>query len=266
MKQNIKTNKMSETTNENVVEKVFNVTSKEILKNTTKNKTKKNLSELVNDFINKNDTNVLTPLYNRYAYGLKKYAWNFFKDNTMADEMVLLSFEKAWENKDKFDPNKAQFSTWLYTICKNICLGEIYGTKKQNIINADLSEVYDSKIFGDDSHCETNSNYTIPNENFIINKDNEIEILTKDEIIQKFYDVSLGEINKLDERTNIILKEKLLNNKKIKEISEEQNLNMSTVKNILYKGKEDIKNILIEKHNDLYNMYLEAVGTTELFF
>ena len=57
-----------------------------------------------------------------------------------------------------------------------------------------------------------------------------------------------------------------MNNKKIKEISEEQNLNMSTVKNILYKGKEDIKNILIEKHNDLYNMYLEAVGTTELFF
>ena len=42
------------------------------------------------------------------------------------------------------------------------------------------------------------------------------------------------------------------------EIGEELHMNESTVKNYLYKGKEDLTQIMKKKHKGLYEMYLDS--------
>ena len=241
------------------INSIFNVDAKKIIKNSKLKKEKKTIEELVNSFIKSNDKNALTPLYSKYCFGLKMYALKFVKDPYKADEMVLTAFEKAWANKDKFNPEKAKFCTWLYTICKNICLADLYEKKRENIIPTDIHDLFNLS----EDNVNSNEKAESAKDQFIVNKENEIEMLSKDMVIKKFYDVSLGEINKLDDRTSTILTEKLINNKKIKDISIKYNYNMSTVKNLLYKGKEKIKESLIKNHNDLYNMYLDAISDTK---
>lgn len=222
--------------------------------NKSMKKKKMSIKEMEELFVNSNDRHALTPLFERYYYGVKRYAYNFVKDNDKAAEMAILSFERAWDNKEKYNIEKAHFCTWLYTICKNICLYEINQKMKSGIIDNDINDIYDSKMY-EDAAVATQEN---PNDQFIVEND-KVNIVSRDEIIKRFYDVSLGEINNLDTRSTLIMKEKLIKNKKLVEIAEEQKLNLSTVKNILYKGEKLIKELVQQKYKDLYDMYVEVI-------
>ena len=82
--------------------------------------------------------------------------------------------------------------------------------------------------------------------------------MTGDDILQKMYDTSIAEIRNIGGPAGTILEMKLVNDMKIREIGVALNMNESTVKNYLYKGKEDLANIMKTNHRDLYEMYLEA--------
>lgn len=209
--------------------------------------------EMVHIFMNSNDHNTIAPLYNRYYYGLKKYVFGIIKDFEMADDVVVETFEKVWTSKHMFDAEKAQFSTWIYTIAKNICLGILYKKGKTNIVDNDISDLYDCTTFEFDGICEK------AKDQFLV-KENSVQVLSSEDIIKQLSDCSIREIKKLDDRTASILEDKLLNNKKIKDISEEYNMNMSTVKDILYKGKRILKEIMITKYKGLYEMYMDVIG------
>ena len=47
---------------------------------------------------------------------------------------------------------------------------------------------------------------------------------------------------------------KLVDDMKIREIADQLNMNESTVKNYLYKGKETLETIMKTKHKGLYEM------------
>ena len=42
-----------------------------------------------------------------------------------AEELSQETFLRAWKNLDHFDPHMAQFSTWLFTIARNLALNEL---------------------------------------------------------------------------------------------------------------------------------------------
>lgn len=226
------------------------------IKNINKENKKKKMTirEMEELFVNSDDRHALTPLFERYYYGVKRYAYNFVKDNDKAAEMAILSFERAWDNRAKYNIDKAHFCTWLYTICKNICLYEINQKMREGIIDNDINDIYDSKMYEDAAIASQED----PKDQFVV-EENNVNIVSRDEIIKRFYDVSLGEINNLDKRSAMIMKEKLIKNKKLVEIAEEQSLNLSTVKNILYKGERLIKELVQNKYSDLYDMYVEVV-------
>ena len=66
------------------------------------------------------------------------------------------------------------------------------------------------------------------------------------------------EIDKLGGNYTKILRMKLVDDMKIREIADELGMNESTVKNYLYKGKMTVEEIMKTKHKGLYEMYLEA--------
>lgn len=235
---------------EDQIDELF--TKKEVQVDTQKQKQMSIDNSLVIQFVENPSHENFNKLWERFYFGVKGHAYKFMRDWDLADDMACQTFTRAWEFKDKYDFSKAKFSTWLYTICRNLCLGEINRKKKKdNYIPNDISEVYDSAMLSSSIAASTDSTQYIVEHGDIVANSNE-------EIVARMYDASINAINHLGGAYTQILTMKLINDMKIREIADELGMNESTVKNYLYKGKEAIADELKKNHPELYEMYLES--------
>lgn len=208
-------------------------------------------NELVLQFIMNPTHDNFNKLWTRFYFGVKGHAYKFMHDWDLADDMACQTFTRAWEFKDKYDYTKAKFSTWLYTICRNLCLGELNRKKKDNYIPQDISDIFDSAMLPASAAASTDSTQYIVEKGEIVANDN-------NDIIARTYNASLMEIDNLGGTYAKILRMKLIDDMKIREIADELDMNESTVKNYLYKGKEAIAEAIKKNHGNLYDMYLDA--------
>jgi RNA polymerase sigma-70 factor (ECF subfamily) len=58
-------------------------------------------------------------LFDRYAPRVRFFAMKMGADGAAADEVVQEAMLAVWRKADTFDPSKASFSTWLYTVARN---------------------------------------------------------------------------------------------------------------------------------------------------
>jgi DNA-directed RNA polymerase specialized sigma24 family protein len=122
--------------------------------------------------------------------------------------------------------------------------------------------LYDSTVLS--AACKAS---VLNNQQFVY-KGNNLSVMTHEDLIQTLYNIIKDEMDKLGGNYARILHMKLLDNMKIREISKELDINESTIKNYLYKGKEMLNTIMKNEHRSLYNMYLEScqsVDETNLF-
>ena len=213
--------------------------------------------KIVSDFLaNRSDQNWKV-LQEFFWYGIKQFAEKYIEDPDDAYDMVIETFINAHQNIDKYDPNKAKFSTWLWTICRNNCLGFNKRKARINIIANDISEIYDSEL-EKASYRQNNSEF----ENGIFNG-SEFTSKSFSEIIKSLYDVSVSEMDGISGIGGQILHMKLVDNMKIREIAVELSMNESTVKNYLYRGKENLKRILSINHKDLVDTYKDMNNASD---
>ncbi|WQJ51690.1 MAG: RNA polymerase sigma factor [Hatfieldvirus porci] len=206
---------------------------------------------LVKAFVDNPTHENFNKLWERFYFGVKGHSYKFMHDWDLAADMACQTFTRAWEFRDRYDMEKAKFSTWLYTICRNLCLGELNRKKKNNIVPNDISDMFDSAMLNSSVAMSTDSTqYTMEGGSLTAN--------SVDDLAVKMYDTSLMEIDKLGGNYTKILRMKLVDDMKIREIADELGMNESTVKNYLYKGKITVEEIMKTKHKGLYEMYLEA--------
>ena len=206
---------------------------------------------LVKAFVDNPTHENFNKLWERFYFGVKGHSYKFMHDWDLAADMACQTFTRAWEFRDRYDMGKAKFSTWLYTICRNLCLGELNRKKKDNIVPNDISDMFDSAMLNSSVAMSTDSTqYTMEGGSLTAN--------SVDDLAVKMYDTSLMEIDKLGGNYTKILRMKLVDDMKIREIADELGMNESTVKNYLYKGKMTVEEIMKTKHKGLYEMYLEA--------
>lgn len=206
---------------------------------------------LVKAFVDNPTHETFNKLWERFYFGVKGHSYKFMHDWDLAADMACQTFTRAWEFRDRYDMEKAKFSTWLYTICRNLCLGELNRKKKNNIVPNDISDMFDSAMLNSSVAMSTDSTqYTMEGGSLTAN--------SVDDLAVKMYDTSLMEIDKLGGNYTKILRMKLVDDMKIREIADELGMNESTVKNYLYKGKMTVEEIMKTKHKGLYEMYLEA--------
>lgn len=60
-------------------------------------------------------------LYQRFATGLYRLCYSLVLDRQDAEDVVQESFVYAFKNLRRFDPQRASFKTWLYTIAVSRC-------------------------------------------------------------------------------------------------------------------------------------------------
>ena len=215
---------------------------------------------LVADFLATKSEKTWTALQEFFWYGIKQYAFGFVKNNEDAYDMTIETFINAFNKIDSYDPNVAKFSTWLWTICRNNCLGFIKNQTKLNIVDNDIADIYDSEIINrSQSYIQNISEF----ENGVFNGS---EFTSSDfsDVTKELYDVSVAEMSHIPGIGGKILHMKLVDGKKIREIADELSMNESTVKNYLYRGKENLKRILSINHKDLVDTYVDMNGALDL--
>lgn len=62
----------------------------------------------------------LEQIISTYKGALYGYIYRFVNDASEAEDILSLTFVKAWNGRDRYEP-RARFQTWLYTIAGNLC-------------------------------------------------------------------------------------------------------------------------------------------------
>jgi len=72
-------------------------------------------------------------LVQRYETRLRSFVTGLVGSPDVANETAQIAFVKAYRALPKFDPSKAAFSTWLFTIARNTALNELARQKVRNV-------------------------------------------------------------------------------------------------------------------------------------
>jgi RNA polymerase sigma-70 factor (ECF subfamily) len=84
--------------------------------------------------------NDFTFFYKKYYPKLIYYTSKMCGDSQKAEDVTTESFMTAFEKIDKYEKDKAQFSTWLFTIARNIMLQDIKSKKKTISLDVELDD------------------------------------------------------------------------------------------------------------------------------
>jgi len=79
-------------------------------------------------------------LYKKYYPKLIYFTSKMCNDSQTAEDISTDSFMTAFEKIDKYDKEKAQFSTWLFTIAKNLALQSIKNSKKSISLDVEYDD------------------------------------------------------------------------------------------------------------------------------
>jgi RNA polymerase sigma-70 factor, ECF subfamily len=195
-------------------------------------------------FIEKRDDNTFRTLINRLKPGLISYTYKFVNDMDLCKEIISKTFIAVWEKLDQYNP-KYNFSTWVYAIAKNESLGQLR-TKKRNLSHEKLTE----------NHSKVLKSYSP-----IVTMDIEVIGPSGDELTHALYDKTIEEIEELQEPYRTVMIEREVNQKRLQDIAEDLDWNLSTVKTRLRKARKDIAKSIQEKHPDLLEAYYEEEDT-----
>lgn len=217
----------------------------------SKSKTKKSINQIADEVVtaylcNKSDVNWKN-LQEFFWYGIRQFAFKYVKNLDDAYDMTIETFINAHNKIDTYDPSKAKFSTWLWIICRNNCLGFLREQSKKNIVDNDISDIYDSALLASATPMDSD------NTNYIVHG----TALDDEDPVKNLYDISLNEMKNIGGIAQQILEMKLVKGMKIREIADELNMNESTVKNYLYKSKTNLAKIIQVNHKDSYEAYID---------
>lgn len=149
---------------------------------------------------------------------LKIYIWGFCKNSLDTEEALQWSLKKIFKNIKQYTSVKAKFTTWMHRIAHNETLFYLYMKNKNS--HTSLENFYSPIKIIDDYDT----------------------VLDKHVTIEELYSLTLNNILSMDDELmkNIAI-DKLLKNRKVKQIANDYSINENTVKTKLRKIRADLK-------------------------
>jgi RNA polymerase sigma-70 factor (ECF subfamily) len=172
--------------------------------------------------------------FNKYREKLKWYLMKICSDEVESEEVADEAFVKAFFEIEKYDMEKSQFSTWLFTIARNIMIHKLKSDSRFESIEKD----HDGATIGDFLITDDNSD----------NEERELIIAKKTELIK-------NEIANLPEKYANVLIMREIDGLCYEDISQYLELNLNTVKSQIRQGRAMLVKKLEPKFKDLEKMY-----------
>ncbi|MDR2382427.1 MAG: sigma-70 family RNA polymerase sigma factor [Prevotellaceae bacterium] len=169
----------------------------------------------------KNDQKAYSRLLSRYRYNIFYYILRMVGNKTYANDLTQETFDKAFQNLDKYNEQYA-FSTWLYKIAEN-CTIDFARKRKLNSLHINYNSDEESSI----------------NENILYSG----TLNPEENMIQQQEEARLMKhIESMKPKYRKLIELRYLKEYAYREIAEELNLPLGTVKSQLLRAK----NILAE--------------------
>lgn len=164
-----------------------------------------------------------TAFYSNYYPKLIYFTSKICNDPQRAEDISTDSFMIALDKIESYEKDRAQFSTWLFTIAKNLSLQEIKNSKKS--VSLDVQYDNDGTTMKD----------------FISYDDDDTELIH--DITQKKAQIMKKYIDQLKEPYRTVIEMREIKRMSYKDIAEKLDRNLSTVKSQIRNGRH----ILISK-------------------
>jgi len=157
-----------------------------------------------------------TFFYKKYYPKLIYYTAKMCGDQQKAEDVTTESFLTAFEKIDKYEKEKAQFSTWLFTIARNILLQDIKVSKKSVSIDIEIDEEGTTlKDFIQEEPSENN----------------------RHDLTDRKADIMKKHISNLKEPYRKVIEMREIKKMAYKDIADELGKNLSTIKSQIRNGR-----------------------------
>ena len=174
-------------------------------------------------------------LYKKYYPKLIYYTSKMCNDPQKTEDIATDSFMTAFEKIEKYDDEKAQFSTWLFTIAKNLALQAIKNDKK----SVSLDVEYDDE--------GTTMKDFIPQD-----FQNEIEVFESNDLKAE---IMKEHISQLKEPYRSVIEMREIKKMSYKDISDVLGKNLSTIKSQIRNGRAILINETKGEFKEIDEMY-----------
>lgn len=175
-----------------------------------------NFAEKEKIFIEKTGKN-FDFFYKKYYPKLIYFTKNICNDTQKAEDISIDSFLTAINKIDMYDIEKSQFSTWLFTIAKNLALQEKKASGKSISMDVEIDEEGTTmKDFIQEDESEDESKY---------------------EAMSLKAQVMIDAIGKLKEPYRKVIEMREIKKMQYKDISDQLGRNLSTIKSQIRNGR-----------------------------
>lgn len=155
-------------------------------------------------------------LYEKYYPKLIYFTSKMVNDLQKAEDISTDSFLVAFNKIEKYEKEKSQFSTWLFTIAKNLALQSIKTDKKTMSLDVEFDD--EGTTMKDFIQEEEGDSFMY-------------------EVHAKKADIMMNHISKLKNPYKKVIEMREIHRMSYKDISDELNLNLSTVKSQIRNGR-----------------------------
>ena len=174
-------------------------------------------------------------LYKKYYPKLIYFTNKMCNDPQKAEDISTDSFMIAFEKIEKYEKEKSQFSTWLFTIAKNLVLQDIKNEKKTVSLDIELDEEGTTmKDFIPDEEGDENMH----------------------ELSSKKADIMKKHISNLKNPYKKVIEMREIKRMAYKDIADELRLNLSTVKSQIRNGRAILIRDTKKEFDELDEMYM----------
>jgi RNA polymerase sigma-70 factor (ECF subfamily) len=172
--------------------------------------------------VKKGDAQAFEELVEKYKQPILNFVYRTLRDSSDVEDIAQNVFVQVFKSADRYRV-EARFSTWLYTIARNLCLNEIRRRSRHPAESLDAAENPEDDFTS--RQFEDRKNTSAP------------DLLLRDELTRKVEEAleSLPE----NQRTAILLfKEKEMS---YEEISKILDCSLSATKSLIHRGRETLK-------------------------
>ena len=174
-------------------------------------------------------------LYVKYYPKLVYFTSKMCSDPQKVEDVSTDSFLVAFEKIHKYEKEKSQFSTWLFTIARNLMLQEIKSDKKTMSMDVELDEDGTTmKDFIEETESEEPFN----------------------ELVTKKSDIMLDKIQSLKDPYKKVIEMREIDKMSYKDIADRLGKNLSTIKSQIRNGRGILMKETQKEFDALDEMFL----------